>query len=67
MKEESKSGDRWEEALDSKHEELRRCQREHGLSSCLSCQELLACSIRKAYVNAVYESMNKGRGGGFEF
>ncbi|WP_456429542.1 hypothetical protein [Nitratifractor sp.] len=61
------SEDRWQKALEEKSRELKRCQEEHNLRSCLSCEKILGCSIRNAYVNAVYESMNKGRGGGFEF
>ena len=59
--------DRWEEALAKELERLQACQREHELSSCLRCPEILGCKIREAYVSAVYESMNKGQGGGFEF
>ena len=59
--------DRWEEALVQKLEELRTCQQEKGLESCLKCEAILECEVRKQYVNAVYESMNKGTGGGFEF
>ncbi|WP_292661716.1 hypothetical protein [Nitratifractor sp.] len=59
--------DRWQEALRQKTQELQRCQEKHGLRSCLACEKILGCTVRNAYVNAVYESMNKGRGGGFEF
>ncbi len=62
-----KSRDRWEQALDQKHSKLQECQKEHGLTSCLACPDLLECSLRDAYVKAVYESMSKGHGGGFEF
>ena len=62
-----KSRDQWEQALDQKHSELQQCQTEHTLKSCLSCPELLECTLRDAYVKAVYESMSKGHGGGFEF
>jgi hypothetical protein len=62
-----KSRDQWEQALDLKHSELQQCQREHTLKSCLGCSELLDCTLRDAYVKAVYESMSKGHGGGFEF
>lgn len=67
MSETAQSKDRWQEALDIKLEELKRCQKEHSLHSCLGCEKILGCPIRNAYINAVYESMNKGRGGGFEF
>ncbi|WP_457606754.1 hypothetical protein [Nitratifractor sp.] len=59
--------DRWEEKLAVKLEELKVCQQERQITSCLACEKILECELRKAYVNAVYESMNKGQGGGFEF
>jgi len=59
--------DEWAIALEQKKEELLRCQQEHQLSSCMKCDKLLACELRDAYVKAVYDSMNKGTGGGFEF
>jgi len=59
--------DRWEEALAQKLEELKACQQDKGLKSCLKCEAILECEVRRQYVNAVYESMNKGTGGGFEF
>lgn len=64
---ESRSRDQWEQALDIKHDALQQCQTDHALQSCLGCPELLDCSLRDAYVKAVYESMSKGHGGGFEF
>ena len=67
MSESSLSDDRWQRQLAEKLEELKRCREERKLSSCLECREILGCEIRTRYVNAVYESMNKGRGGGFEF
>jgi hypothetical protein len=59
--------DQWEEALARELQRIRTCQKERGLSSCLKCPEILGCETREAYVSAVYESMNKGQGGGFEF
>ncbi len=59
--------DRWKEALDRQLERLQECQEEQKVRSCLACPKILECSIRTEYVNAVYESMNKGQGGGFEF
>ena len=59
--------DRWQQALEEKLSELKACQQRHGLSSCLKCEQLLECSLRESYVRAVYESMNKGQGGGFKF
>jgi len=31
------------------------------------CDKLFECALRDEYVKAVYESMSKGQGGGFEF
>jgi len=59
--------DKWEEALELELEKLKRCQSEQGYKSCLPCPKLNNCQLRGSYVNAVYESMNKGEGGGFEF
>ena len=59
--------DKWEQALDHELAKLQQCQEQHTLSSCLPCPDLLNCTLRDAYVKAVYESMNKGHGGGFEF
>jgi len=46
----------WEIALRVKTEEF-----------CTQCEKLLLCELRDTYVKAVYDSMNKGTGGGFEF
>jgi transcription elongation factor Elf1 len=35
--------------------------------SCTNCSKIFECNIRKSYIKAVYQSMNKGHGGGFEF
>jgi hypothetical protein len=59
--------DEWQIALKQKKAELEVCQREHGVQSCMKCDVLLSCELREAYVKAVYDSMNKGTGGGFEF
>ena len=59
--------DRFQEALKQKTKELKECQKSKNLSSCLQCKEVIGCRLRNAYVDAVYKSMNKGKGGGFEF
>jgi len=59
--------DEWKIALRQKKSELKKCQQEHHVSSCLKCDKLLSCEVRDSYVKAVYDSMNKGTGGGFEF
>jgi hypothetical protein len=67
MSEKPRETDRWQLALEEKLRELKECQETRGHTSCLSCPEILGCEIRTRYVHAVYESMNKGTGGGFEF
>ena len=47
--------------------ELESCQDEKELTSCSLCEAYLQCETRRAYVKAVYDSMNKGETGGFEF
>ncbi|KYJ87007.1 hypothetical protein [Sulfurovum riftiae] len=59
--------DEWQIILKQKKVELENCQKEHHVSSCLKCEKLLNCELRDAYVKAVYDSMSKGKGGGFEF
>jgi len=59
--------DEWQIALASKKNELEACQVEQQLSSCMKCDKLLDCTLRDAYIKAVYDSMSKGAGGGFEF
>ena len=50
--------DEWDIKLDNKIVELKTCS---------DCDKFFDCELRKKYVIAVYESMNKGAGGGFEF
>ena len=64
---ETKKLDRYEQALVEATETLKKCQEEKRTSSCLQCKEIIGCKVRNHYVKAVYESMNKGQGGGFEF
>ena len=59
--------DEWQIALQQKKSELESCQKEKQVESCLKCDQLLTCELRETYVKAVYESMSKGQGGGFEF
>jgi len=59
--------DKWEIALEDKIEELKKCQASKGLNSCLGCKEINNCDTRNSYLTAVYESMNRGESGGFEF
>ena len=59
--------DEWQIALKQKKSELEACQKEHQLKSCMHCEKLLDCVVRDSYIQAVYDSMSKGAGGGFEF
>ena len=59
--------DEWNQKLDTQIKILKKCQNDKQLSSCTPCSSILECKTRKNYIKAVYESMNKGAGGGFEF
>ena len=59
--------DEFELELDRQREILQACQREKWLSSCFACEAMFECNTRKNYVDAVYSSMSKGDGGGFDF
>ncbi|MFK5975121.1 MAG: hypothetical protein QM493_01315 [Sulfurovum sp.] len=59
--------DEWKLALIEKKVELEECQKSRHTKSCMSCEKLLDCEIRDGYIKAVYDSMSKGEGGGFEF
>ena len=59
--------DEWQITLKQKKSEVHECQREKQVQSCLKCEKMLDCTLRDAYVKAVYDSMSKGKGGGFEF
>lgn len=60
--------DDWDLKLENKLLELKKCQKETmNIGSCTQCSKFFECDLRKNYVKAVYESMNKGSSGGFEF
>ncbi len=59
--------DKWQIALDTQLVTLKQCQASHNVDSCMKCPKILECETRDTYVKVVYESMNKGSGGGFEF
>ena len=59
--------DEWEIKLEEKIVELKSCQDSNNLKTCSDCSKFFECELRKKYVISVYESMNKGSGGGFEF
>ena len=64
---EDKVKDKFDLALDVKLKELKECQKNNNLDSCLKCEKIIGCELRNSYVKAAYETMNKGSGGGFEF
>ena len=59
--------DKWILARDEAKDKLLICQKEMEVQSCFKCVKVIGCEIRNEYVKKVYESMNKGQGGGFEF
>lgn len=59
--------DEWQLLLKQKKVALETCQKEHHLQSCMQCDKLLNCDLQDSYIKAVYNSMSKGKGGGFEF
>jgi hypothetical protein len=59
--------DEWQILLVQKKSELEVCQKDQKIDSCMKCSKLLECEVRDAYIKAVYDSMSKGAGGGFEF
>ena len=59
--------DIYEQDLQAKKALLQECQRSRDLATCSDCEKMFDCDTRKTHVKAVYESMAKGQGGGFEF
>ncbi len=62
-----KTLDEWDLKLEEQLQILKQCQKEKNFTGCEECELFFECEIRKTYVVAVYESMNKGSSGGFEF
>ncbi|WP_457596440.1 hypothetical protein [Hydrogenimonas sp.] len=67
MGSDAQAPDKWVAARDEAKAKLLACQKEHGVESCMKCEKVIGCEVRNDYVKKVYESMNKGQGGGFEF
>jgi len=67
MSEAIETQDKWQILLDEQLKILQECQKQQNLDSCLICPKVLDCTTREEYIRAVYSSMNKGEGGGFEF
>lgn len=61
------ASDSFEERLDKMIQEVKECQKSKGHVSCMKCEHLIGCDLRKQYVQVTYESMSKGEIGGFEF
>ena len=59
--------DKWQIILDQQLSVLKNCQKNNNIDSCFKCDKILNCEVRDNYIKSVYESMNKGSGGGFEF
>ncbi len=57
----------FEERLSDMIQKLQQCQQDKGFDSCMKCEKLIGCELRKEYVQVTYESMSKGEIGGFEF
>ena len=57
----------FEERLNQALETMQACQKEKAVKSCSLCEFYIGCDTRRAYVQAVYDSMSKGETGGFEF
>lgn len=57
----------FEERLSGMIAKVQQCQKDKGLDSCMKCEKLIGCDLRKEYVQTTYESMSKGEIGGFEF
>jgi len=45
---------------------LKKCKQRKE-DSCMPCKDFFECNIRAEYVTKTYQSMNKGKTGGFEF
>ena len=63
----SEVNDIYEQDLQEKNVLLQACQQNKNVVTCSDCEKMFECETRKTYVKAVYESMAKGQGGGFEF
>lgn len=57
----------FEERLSGMIAKVQQCQKDNALDSCMKCDRLIGCDLRKEYVQTTYESMSKGEIGGFEF
>ncbi len=58
---------KYSKALEEETLKIKACQKSKNINSCLKCEKIIGCKARNNYVKAVYNSMNKGQSGGFEF
>jgi len=59
--------DEWELELKKQKKLLEAHMKEMGITSEMDCPNFPNCPVQEKYVEAVYNSMSKGAGGGFEF
>ncbi|CAA6826558.1 MAG: Unknown protein [uncultured Sulfurovum sp.] len=59
--------DEWQLVLEEKKHALEVHMKQQGIKSEMDCKDFPNCPVQEAYVKAVYDSMSKGKGGGFEF
>jgi len=57
----------YQQKLDESLKKVQDSQKDNGVDSCLKCKKIIGCEIRNLYVRIVYESMNGGQSGDFEF
>jgi len=67
MSEVQKDLDEYEAKLELELKNIRECQQQKNVDSCMKCALIIGCETRERYVKASYKSMNKGGGGGFDF
>ncbi|WP_324170508.1 hypothetical protein [Sulfurimonas sp.] len=63
----NQEADKFELHLDEMIKEIQTCQEHKALKTCSFCEEYLPCKLRNDYIKSVYNSMSKGKTGGFEF
>ncbi len=68
MEDLDKTNEIYEQKLDEALVLLKACQVNKNIKSCFGeCDNFLDCKTRETYIASVYNSMNKGVVGGFEF
>lgn len=59
--------DSFEIKFDELRQKLQDCQKDKNLSSCMECEKIFDCELRRDFVDATYNSMSKGSSGDFDF